>query len=50
MTLMNKGTPPQTGSLRLEESIGQICDLYCKHPTRIIKQEELEPLRPLSTQ
>lgn len=41
MTLINKGTPPQTGSLRLEESMGKICDRYCKYPPRVIKPEEL---------
>lgn len=42
MTLRNKGTPPQTGSLRLAESLGKICDRYCKYPPRVIKPEELE--------
>lgn len=35
-------TPPRPDNERLDEIISRMCDQYCKHPLRLLKQEELE--------
>lgn len=38
----NQKKTPRTDDVRLGMMLGRICDQYCKHPARLIKQEELE--------
>ena len=42
MIQTNQKKTPRTDDVRLGMMLGRICDQYCKHPARLIKQEELD--------